>query len=136
MDVSDFDFLLPPESIAQRPVPRGTSRLMTLDRGTGATAHRSIADLPSLLRSGDVLVVNDTRVIPARLFGLPYGTLAEGAPADVVLFSTSRTTTFASFRSLSANSPWAGKTLKGRVERTFFGGREVYRHGAAAAAAT
>ena len=73
---------------------------------------------------------------PARLFSLPYGTLAEGAPADVVLFSTSRTTTFSSFRSLSANSPWAGKTLKGRVERTFFGGREVYRHGAAAAAAT
>jgi hypothetical protein len=67
---------------------------------------------------------------PARLFGLPYGTLAEGAPADVVLFSTSRSTTFASFRSLSANSPWAGKTLRGRVERTFVGGREVHRHGA------
>ena len=71
---------------------------------------------------------------PARLFGLPYGTLAEGAAADVVLFSTSRSTTFSSFRSLSANSPWAGKTLRGRVERTFAGGREVHRFGAAAAA--
>lgn len=70
MDVADFDFELPPESIAQRPAPRGTSRLMTLDRATGAIAHRSIADLPSLLRPGDVLVVNDTRVIPARLFGV------------------------------------------------------------------
>lgn len=70
MNVADFDFDLPPESIAQRPAPRGTSRLMTLDRRTGAIAHRSVADLPSLLRPGDLLVVNDTRVVPARLFGV------------------------------------------------------------------
>ena len=70
MNVSDFDFDLPPEAIAQRPAPRGTSRLMTLDRATGATDHRSVADLPELLRPGDLLVVNDTRVVPARLFGL------------------------------------------------------------------
>lgn len=70
---------------------------------------------------------------PARLFGLPYGTLAVGAPADVVLFSTTRSTTFSAFRSLSANSPWAGKTLRGRVERTFVGGLEVHRPGAAGA---
>ena len=70
MNVSDFDFDLPPEAIAQRPAPRGTSRLMTLDRATGATSHRTVADLPALLRPGDLLVVNDTRVVPARLFGL------------------------------------------------------------------
>ena len=52
VNVSDFDFDLPPEAIAQRPAPRGTSRLMTLDRATGAVAHRSVADLPSLLRAG------------------------------------------------------------------------------------
>ena len=69
MNVSDFDFDLPPEAIAQRPAPRGTSRLMTLDRATGALAHRSVADLPSILLPGDLLVVNDTRVVPARLFG-------------------------------------------------------------------
>ncbi len=69
MDVADFDFLLPPESIAQRPAPRGTARLLTLDRATGARAHRTVADLPSLLRPGDVLVLNDTKVIPARIFG-------------------------------------------------------------------
>lgn len=69
MNVSDFDFVLPPESIAQRPAPRGTARLLTLDRRTGAFAHRAVADLPTLLRSGDVLVVNDTKVIPARIFG-------------------------------------------------------------------
>lgn len=69
MDVADFDFELPPEAIAQRPAPRGTARLMTLDRATGAFAHRSVADLPGLLRPGDVLVLNDTKVIPARIFG-------------------------------------------------------------------
>jgi S-adenosylmethionine:tRNA ribosyltransferase-isomerase len=69
MDVADFDFALPPEAIAQRPAPRGTARLMTLDRATSAFAHRSVADLPQLLHSGDVLVLNDTKVIPARIFG-------------------------------------------------------------------
>jgi len=69
VDVADFDFELPPEAIAQRPAPRGTARLLTLDRATGAIGHRSIADLPALLRPGDVLVLNDTKVIPARIFG-------------------------------------------------------------------
>jgi S-adenosylmethionine:tRNA ribosyltransferase-isomerase len=69
VNVQDFDFDLPPESIAQRPSPRGTSRLMTLHRLTGSFQDRSVADLPGLLRAGDVLVLNDTRVIPARLFG-------------------------------------------------------------------
>ena len=69
MDVASFDFLLPPGSIAQRPAPRGTARLLTLDRATGTFAHRTVADLPSLLCAGDVLVLNDTKVIPARIFG-------------------------------------------------------------------
>ncbi len=69
MDVSDFDFVLPPDAIAQRPAPRGTARLMTLDRTTGAVAHGTVADLPTLLRAGDLFVVNDTKVIPARIFG-------------------------------------------------------------------
>lgn len=68
---------------------------------------------------------------PARLFGLPYGTLREGAPGDVVLFSTSRSTgvTADGFLSRSANSPWVGRTLRGRVERTVVSGREVFRRG-------
>jgi S-adenosylmethionine:tRNA ribosyltransferase-isomerase len=70
VDVSAFEFDLPPEAIAQRPAPRGTSRLMTLDRATGAIGHRNVADLGDLLRPGDLLVVNDTRVVPARLFGV------------------------------------------------------------------
>ena len=69
MKVSDFDYDLPPERIAQHPVePRDASRLLVLDRETGDIAHRHFRDLPDLLRPGDVLVANDTRVIPARLF--------------------------------------------------------------------
>jgi len=65
--VRDFDFALPDERIAQEPAPRGASRLLVLD-ALGAARHRSIGDLVELLRPGDLLVVNDTRVIPARLF--------------------------------------------------------------------
>ena len=67
MRVADFDFELPADRIAQRPLPRGTSRLLIVDAPPGER-HRSIADLPEILRPGDLLVVNDTRVIPARLF--------------------------------------------------------------------
>jgi S-adenosylmethionine:tRNA ribosyltransferase-isomerase len=69
MNVADFDFMLPPESIAQRPAPRGAARLLTLDRRTGVRTYRTVADLPSLLHAGDVLVLNDTKVIPARILG-------------------------------------------------------------------
>ncbi len=70
MRLSDFHYALPPGLIAQHPLPeRDASRLLLLDRGTGAVAHRSFRDLPSLLRPGDLLVLNDTRVLPARLEG-------------------------------------------------------------------
>jgi S-adenosylmethionine:tRNA ribosyltransferase-isomerase len=68
--VSEFDFHLPPEQIAQAPpAERGTSRLLVLERGSGRLTHGRIADLPGWLRAGDLLVVNDTRVFPARLLG-------------------------------------------------------------------
>lgn len=70
MLVSDFDFDLPEGLIAQTPVePRDAARLLTLNRRTGAMSHRVFAELPELLRSGDCLVANDSRVIPARLIG-------------------------------------------------------------------
>jgi S-adenosylmethionine:tRNA ribosyltransferase-isomerase len=74
MLVRDFDFALPDAQIAQEAAPRGSSRLLVLD-AAGEARHRRVRDLPSLLRTGDLLVVNDTRVIPARLFGrrLPGG---------------------------------------------------------------
>ncbi len=67
---SDFDFDLPSELIAQHPIePRDASRLLQLSRADGSVAHRSMRDLPDLLRPGDLLVANNSRVLPARLFG-------------------------------------------------------------------
>ena len=80
MFLSDFAFDLPDELIAQTPpLERGASRLLTLDRATGAVADRRFRDLPSLLEPGDLLVVNDTKVFAARLLGrrLPGGGQAE-----------------------------------------------------------
>jgi len=68
--VSDFDFDLPEGLIAQQPpTERGASRMLVMDRATGNLRDSMFADLPSLLRAGDLLVLNDSRVIPARLYG-------------------------------------------------------------------
>lgn len=70
MRLSDFDYTLPPELIAQRPAsPRDASRLLVLDRSSGRAEHRIFREVGDYLREGDTLVVNDTRVIPARLRG-------------------------------------------------------------------
>ena len=70
MRLSDFDYELPAELIAQEALPlRDAARLLRLDRATGARSHHRVADLDTLLEPGDVLVVNDTRVVPARLLG-------------------------------------------------------------------
>ena len=70
MKTSDFDYILPPELIAQIPVePRDESRLMVLNRSDGSLEHRKFFEIVDYLRTGDVLVFNDSRVIPARLSG-------------------------------------------------------------------
>ena len=75
MKTSDFYFDLPPELIAQTPLERRDgSRLLTLDRATGETKHLHFYDLPALLRPGDCLVLNDSRVLPSRLLGHREGT--------------------------------------------------------------
>jgi len=74
MEVADFDYALPEALIAQAPVsPRDASRLLVLPPG-GGLEHRAFTDLPGLLREGDLLVFNDTRVIPARLLGVKEDT--------------------------------------------------------------
>ncbi|MGD8813817.1 MAG: tRNA preQ1(34) S-adenosylmethionine ribosyltransferase-isomerase QueA [Anaerolineales bacterium] len=76
MRTADFDYHLPPEHIAQRPAePRDSSKLLVLDRSSGACSHHVFHDLPSLLSPGDALVLNQTRVIAARLHGakIPSG---------------------------------------------------------------
>lgn len=80
MKTRDFYFDLPQELIAQTPLDkRDGSRLMTLDRQTGRTGHRHFYELPELLRPGDCLILNDSRVLPARLLGqrLPGGGACE-----------------------------------------------------------
>ena len=80
MKTSDFYFDLPEELIAQTPLERrDASRLLVLDKNTGKTEHLHFYDLPSLLRPGDCLVLNDSRVLPARLLGhrVPTGGAAE-----------------------------------------------------------
>ena len=84
MNTSDFHFDLPPELIAQTPLERrDASRLMTLDKNHNIRKHLCFTDLPGLLRPGDCLVVNDSRVLPARLYGLTNS----GAAVETLLLS-------------------------------------------------
>ncbi|MDR0381908.1 MAG: tRNA preQ1(34) S-adenosylmethionine ribosyltransferase-isomerase QueA [Oscillospiraceae bacterium] len=82
MTTSDFDFDLPPALIAQTPLPRrDASRLLVLDRAANTRKHMYFTDLPDLLRPGDCLVINDSRVLPARLFGVT----SSGAAVETLL---------------------------------------------------
>ena len=70
MKTADYQYSLPPELIAQRPLAeRSASRMLALHCASGRIEHRGVADLPGFLREGDVVVANNTRVLPARLFG-------------------------------------------------------------------
>src|SRR3712207_3045901 len=82
MRTDDFDYDLPSELIAQTPIePRDASRLLVLDRANGHIEHAIFRDLPRFLKPGDVLVANESRVLPARLFGHK----ATGGKAEVLL---------------------------------------------------
>ncbi len=83
MKTSDFNYDLPEELIAQTPVePRDHSRLLVYHRATGEIEHKHFYDIIDYLRPGDALVINETRVIPARLLGVKEGT---GVPVEVLL---------------------------------------------------
>jgi S-adenosylmethionine:tRNA ribosyltransferase-isomerase len=82
---ADYDFDLPPELIAQAPLARrDASRLMVINRSAGTIEHRTFTDLPALITPGDLMVVNRSRVVKARLLGTRVGS---GAPAQVFLLS-------------------------------------------------
>lgn len=83
MNIKEFDYDLPQELIAQTPLAnREGSRLLVLDRETGEMEHRHFSEIRELLRPGDLLVLNDSRVIPARIFGIREGT---GAKVEFLL---------------------------------------------------
>src|SRR5882757_7618881 len=82
---SDYDFVLPPELIAQAPLERrDASRLMVIRRDRGTIEHRHFTDVADLLSPGDLLVVNRSRVVKARLLGTRVGS---GAPAEIFLLA-------------------------------------------------
>lgn len=83
LDTADFSYDLPPELIAQQPANRRDgSRLLVIDRGTAEIAHYHFSDLPGLLKSGDLLIVNDSKVLPARLRGVR---LSSGGSVELLL---------------------------------------------------
>jgi S-adenosylmethionine:tRNA ribosyltransferase-isomerase len=89
MQTADFHFDLPPELIAQTPAPeRDQSRLLVLDRSNGKTTHRGFREFPGLLTPGDILVLNDSRVIPARLRAANFRT---GGHFEILLLEENAT---------------------------------------------
>lgn len=113
LDVRDYDYTLPERLIAQTPAKeRSDSRLLVLDRATGAIRHARFRDLCEFLRPGDMLVANDSRVIPARLFGVKEGT---GGAVECLLL-----------RPLAESGDWEALVRPGRRlhpgQRITFGG--------------
>ena len=83
LQTKDFDFELPEELIAQTPIePRDASRLMVLDKTTGEIEHRHFHDITEYLNEGDCLVLNNSRVLPARIYGIKNET---GAHVEFLL---------------------------------------------------
>ncbi len=135
MQLSEFDYDLPEDRIAQVARPRGTSRLLVVDRVAGTWQERSIRDLPTLLHRGDLIVANDTRVFPARLQGRrdPSG----GAVECLLLERVSDTEWLALVHPGHKLKPGArmifedqsrapGLAIRGEVlERLYFGRRRV-----------
>ncbi|HEX5961465.1 MAG TPA: tRNA preQ1(34) S-adenosylmethionine ribosyltransferase-isomerase QueA [Rhodanobacteraceae bacterium] len=108
MKKSDFHYELPPGLIAQQPLPeRSASRLLVVDAPKQALADKVFQDLPSLLRTGDLLVFNDTRVLPARLFGRK----ASGGAVEIMLERITGTRTATAMLGVS-KKPGAGSLIE------------------------
>ena len=121
MHTDDFDFQLPPELIAQAPLAsRDASRLLHVRRPSGQVQHRLFRELPSLLRAGDLLVFNDSRVIPARLIGKKKGT---GGRAELLLVRPATDVqTEAALKANAAGTVW---TCLGQSSKGFRPGMEL-----------
>lgn len=123
MHTSDFNFALPPELIAQSPLAqRDASRLLHVNRDTGQVTHRHFRELPLLLRRGDLLVLNDSRVIPARLIGKKSDT---GGKVELLLVRpVAETATAEVLKARADGSAWsclgqASKPIRPGAKLTF-----------------
>jgi S-adenosylmethionine:tRNA ribosyltransferase-isomerase len=131
--VSEFDFHLPPELIAQQPLAnRSASRMLHLDRISGKLTDRAFREFPQLLRPGDLLVMNNTRVFPARLFGRRSGSHAQPVSANnpaARQFLSGRVEVLLTRQSDEDSQVWEALVRPGRKigvgERIFFGGSET-----------
>ncbi len=126
MHTDDFDFALPAQLIAQKPLERrDASRLLHVNRTDGAIAHRSFRDLPMLLRPGDLLVLNDSRVVPARLIGKKADT---GGRVELLLVRpVAETATAEVLKARADGSAWsclgqASKPIRSGARLVFEGG--------------
>lgn len=140
MRVSDFDFELPEDLIALRPVsPRDAARLLIVREGASSFEEAVVRDLPSFLSAGDVAVFNDTRVIPAQLFGVrPSRETSAEARIEVTLHKREGADLWAAFakpgRKLISGDTIAFGDLTARVEAKHEGGEIVLRFDKAGAA--
>ena len=133
MLVSEFDFHLPPELIAQQPLAdRAASRMLHLQRASGRFHDATFRDLPHLLRSGDLLVMNNTRVFPARLFGRRSGRQAQPISSKNPAareFLTGKVEVLLTRQSDDDPLVWEALARPGRKltpgEKIFFGGSET-----------
>ena len=118
--LSDFDYVLPKDRIAQQPLPqRDASRLLVLNRGTGTIEHRRFRDLLDCLRLGDTLVLNDTKVVPARI----YGRRTTGGKVEMVLLCQRDAQTYEALLSPSSNLAVGSRILFGEgMEAEVVGG--------------
>lgn len=127
MRLDELDYALPPAQIAQRPLPqRDRSRLLTLERTTGKFADRTFAEFPTLLRGNELLVLNNTRVIPARLFGRRRGTFSDPPARATRQEHLSGTVEVFLARQLD-NDTWEALVRPGRKMKT--GERVVFGEG-------
>jgi S-adenosylmethionine:tRNA ribosyltransferase-isomerase len=129
MRLDELDYCLPPDRIAQRPLDRReASRLLLLDRSTGAFENRLFVEFPDLLRGNELLVLNNARVIPARLFGRRAGVHSQHPSRSTRLEHLSGKVEIFLTRQLDANT-WEALVRPGRKmhvgERVFFGEGEL-----------
>ena len=112
MKTADYDYELPAELIAQTPAPeREAARMLVLDRRTGLLQHRGVRDLPEFLNPGDALVINDTRVIPARIFGTKEGS---GGRVEVLLLEEEQPGVWLAIYKAAGHAHVGGRFILGR----------------------
>ena len=127
MKTSDFDYYLPEELIAQTPLKdRSSSRLMVVERSKGNIIEDHFYNIKDYLPKNSILVINNTKVVPARIYGIDAGILAIYRTADLVIFDPNMIQTYEKSQSKSFNTPLKSREITGVVVGTVCDGRFVF----------